>query len=253
MTTGDAPPAPRATPDPARTARRSLTVWLAVCVLGAGLVLLASGRTWVTVVFDPKVGALGSGRVALSGGRLSPLISPVALAALAATVAVLATRGLARRAIGVVIALCGIGVAAAAWTGTRTGAITVAVTERAAVTMTSRGAFTESVAWAWPVLTAVGGAILLAGGVLAAVRGGRWPGMSGRYDRPSSGAGRTGSGPARPRGAPSGSATSDRALWDAIDEGADPTLEPGDPVDRDGPAGSVGHTGNPGNQRHRER
>jgi uncharacterized membrane protein (TIGR02234 family) len=224
-------------------ARRSLTVWLAAVVSGAGLILLASGRTWATVAVDKGAGAFGSGRMALSGGQLSPLLGPTALAALAAGVAVLATRGLARRAIGVVIALCGLGVAGAAWTGTRPATIAVAAAEHATTATGSASASAAaSVTWLWPAVAAVGGLILLAGGALAVVRGGRWPGMSGRYDRPS--AGRTASKRAPgTQGTQSGPATGDRALWDAIDKGADPTLDPADPANSPGPAEPGGRGG----------
>jgi hypothetical protein len=61
---------------------------------------------------------------------------------------------------------------------------------------------------AWWVLSLVGGVLLAASGLLTAVRGRRWPGMSSRYERP---------GPARP-------ATDDPAsLWKALDRGDDPT------------------------------
>lgn len=223
--------APHVAHDPAldqvRATRRTVTIWLAACVLGAGLVLLTAGRTWATVALDPRLGTPGAGEVTLSGNRLSALLGPAALTALAATAAVFATRGLARRAIGVVIALCGIAVAAGAWTGTRSGAVAVAGTEHATAALTSAVAV-QSIAWAWPVLTMAGGAILLAGGVLAVARGGRWPGMSSRYDRP---AGADGHKSDTRKGVRVGRATGDRALWDAIDEGADPTLESHDSTD----------------------
>ncbi|MGE7467635.1 Trp biosynthesis-associated membrane protein [Brevundimonas sp. NPDC003935] len=50
---------------------------------------------------------------------------------------------------------------------------------------------------------------MTAGGIVAIVRGGRWAGMSARYDR--------GAGKARAE------VKDDRALWDALDRGDDPT------------------------------
>lgn len=58
----------------------------------------------------------------------------------------------------------------------------------------------------------------------ALLRGGRWPGMSDRYHRKGHASGGTGSVAAE-------SAPSERALWDALDEGTDPTVDP-DPRER---------------------
>ncbi len=50
---------------------RELGAWLAVTVLGCLLVLLAAGRTWVSVA--------QTGADAPTGGDLSPVLTPVAL------------------------------------------------------------------------------------------------------------------------------------------------------------------------------
>jgi uncharacterized membrane protein (TIGR02234 family) len=226
MTTTDGTRAPGGAPapDPARTARRSLMIWLLACAAGAGIALLASGRTWATVVFKVPAGTPGSGDVPVTGGELVAYLSPAALAALAATVAVLAARGLARRAIALVISLCGVAVAAGSWSAMRTATIVAVAREHASTAMmTSGGAPSYSPAWAWPALAVAGGVVLVAGGLVAAVWGGRWPGMSGRYDRPGGGS-RTGSGQ---EGRPRRRATGERALWEALDEGQDPTVDGG--------------------------
>ncbi|GII54003.1 hypothetical protein Pth03_23920 [Planotetraspora thailandica] len=216
MTTTDGTRAPA----PGRTARRSLMIWLVASAAGAGLALLASGRTWATVVFAvPAGGVPGSGDVPVTGGELVAYLTPAALAALAATVAVLAARGLARRAIALVISLCGVAVVAGSWTAMETATIVAVAREHATtVMMASHGAPAHSPAWAWPALAMAGGVVLVAAGLVAAVRGGRWPGMSSRYDRPDGGS-RTGS-QGRPR-----RATGERALWEALDEGRDPTVD----------------------------
>ncbi|GII26664.1 Trp biosynthesis-associated membrane protein [Planotetraspora mira] len=221
MTAQDGTPAP----DPARTARRALTAWLITCAVGAGLVLVAAGRAWATVTFRSQAGALGPGKVAVTGTEIVASLTPATLAALAATVAVLATRGLARRAIAVVIGLCGVAVAAASCTGTRSEAIAAAAREHATSSMMSSGRpVSESLVWAWPLLSIAGGLVLVAAGVVAVVGSARWPGMSSRYDRADGGS-RTGSSGER-RSARPRKVTGERALWEALDEGADPTLEP---------------------------
>ncbi|XVQ88916.1 Trp biosynthesis-associated membrane protein [Microbispora siamensis] len=205
--------APAPARDQARTARRSLLVWLAACVVGGGLALLAAGRAWVTL--GTAGGPAGAGGGSLTGNDLVAWLTPAALAALAAVLAVLATRGVARRATSVVVALLGAAVAAGAWDGTRGGTIAAAAAQHMTTALTSSGHISvESRAWVWPVLAAAGGLVLAGAGAAAAALSVRWPGMSSRYER---GAGRAATGgAARVKDA-------DRAMWDAIDEGEDPT------------------------------
>ncbi|MBE3009451.1 Trp biosynthesis-associated membrane protein [Microbispora sp. NEAU-D428] len=205
--------APAPARDQARTARRSLLVWLAACAVGGGLALLAAGRVWVTLGTAGSPAGAGGG--SLTGNDLVAWLTPAALAALAAVLAVLATRGVARRATSVVVALLGAAVAAGAWDGTRGGTIAAAAAQHMTTALTSSGHISvESRPWVWPVLAAAGGLVLAVAGAAAAVLSVRWPGMSSRYER---GAGRAGTGEtARVKDA-------DRAMWDAIDEGEDPT------------------------------
>jgi hypothetical protein len=60
----------------------------------------------------------------------------------------------------------------------------------------------------WPVLTAAGGLAVAAVGALTIARGGRWPAMGARYERPAQ------------RGQP---AARPEQLWEALDRGEDPT------------------------------
>ncbi|MBP2702289.1 TIGR02234 family membrane protein [Microbispora sp. RL4-1S] len=204
--------------------------WLATCAAAGALALLAAGRIWATVTFDAQAGPLSAGHVSLTGGDLAAVLTPAVLAALAAGAAVLATRGLARRIVATVISLCGVVVLSGVWRGTRPAAVVAAAREHAATAMVpATGAAEQAMTWVWPLATALGGLVLVAAGAVAAVVGGRWPGMSGRYDRPGTGSGareadRDGDGAAARR--PRRQVGSERALWDAIDEGEDPTAEP---------------------------
>nr|WP_221473875.1 TIGR02234 family membrane protein [Planomonospora venezuelensis] len=191
--------------------------WVPACAAGAGLVLLAAGRDWAVLDTGGDPAGGGAEPVPLAGAELAPFLGPVALAALAAVVAVLATRGWPRRAVGAVIALCGAGVAAGVWAGTGQAALARAGVEKL-TGPTGVGLFSAEVRWGWPAAAAAGGLVLLAAGAAAVLRGGRWPGMSARYDRREAGPG-TAAGPA------AGPVT-DRALWDALDRGADPTADP---------------------------
>ncbi|MBX6382224.1 MAG: Trp biosynthesis-associated membrane protein [Microbispora sp.] len=200
--------------DRERAARRSLLAWLAACAAGGGLALLAAGRVWVTL--GTAGGPAGAGRGALTGNDLVAWLTPAALAALAAVLAVLATGGAARRAIGVVVALLGAAVAAGAWDGTRDGTIAAVAARHMTTAVTSAGHISVvSRAWIWPVLAVAGGIVLAAAGAAAVVLSPRWPGMSSRYERRSGRAASGGTNRVK---------DADRAMWDAIDEGEDPTV-----------------------------
>ncbi|GAA1791975.1 Trp biosynthesis-associated membrane protein [Planosporangium flavigriseum] len=162
---------------------RVRAVAVLACAAGAGLALLAAGRTWthVTVVRPAPLPALNEAK---TGAALLPWLSALALVALAGAGALLATRGLVRAAVGVLLVLSGFGLAAGA--------------------LSKLGVATP----AWPVLTALGGLLVAGSGVLTMVYGRAWPGMSARYERPAGTA-------TAPRG--------EAQIWDALDRGEDPT------------------------------
>jgi hypothetical protein len=156
-------------------------------VLGAALAAVAATLTWAT---NERPDAL-AGPVELSGGDLVPELVPVALVALAGVGATFATSGWARRVVGLLVAAAGALLAA------RSAAVWA--TADPAATVRPLG----------PAVALLGGvAILAAGGMIAAGRGGRRLGS--RYDPPSSG-------DRRPAG------SSDVDLWRALDSGTDPT------------------------------
>ncbi|MGV9375167.1 Trp biosynthesis-associated membrane protein [Nonomuraea sp. NPDC003707] len=190
---------------------RELWSWLGATVLGCVLVLFGASRAWVRIL-EPGVAAP-------TGAELSPVLTPVALAALAGVVAVLATKGAGRRVVGALVALCGAGAAAGTWTALGGDTVTGLLREQNVL----RGAaeFPWEVAPLWPAVTAAGAVLVIAGGIVAIVRGGRWAGMSARYDRGAetgaNGGANGGAGKARAE------VKDDRALWDALDRGDDPT------------------------------
>jgi uncharacterized membrane protein (TIGR02234 family) len=210
--------------------RRSYLSTLAACLAGAGLALYAITRTWSLQV-TTRTG-LSDLRTVRTGADLQPWVIGLALAALAGTGALLATRGLVRRLLGVLLALAGAGVLAGAVLG------------RAGLDTGRAG----SGATLWPIACALGGAIIALGGLAAARDGHRWPVMSSRYERgsvppdyPDPGAE---SEPSAASGLKTGSSTGasppadplpadarpvdarpvdHRAAWDALDRGDDPT------------------------------
>lgn len=177
-----------------RTGRRGLAYAVLLCLAGAGLALYAATRTWnVEVTVRPA--PLPELRTAHRG---APWLAPIAVVGLAAAGALLATRGTARRAVGVLLVLIGAGLAVGGGRGLADSQL-------------------------WPALCLVGGVAVAVAGALTVARGRTWPGMGARYER---------SGPKAPAGAPSdrsvpaardGSVASTQA-WEALDRGEDPTL-----------------------------
>jgi uncharacterized membrane protein (TIGR02234 family) len=195
METTDSPAAGRG--------RRELWAWLALTVLGSCLVLFAGGRAWMRAT-----GAKGADVVVPTGDGLSPVLTPLALAALAGVVAVLATKGAGRRIVAALLALCGAGAAAGTWAALGSATVTGWLREHNVLRGTD---LPWEVVPLWPAVAVLGALLVLAGGVLAFLRGHTWAGMSARYDRNDGVAGASERVP------------DDRALWDALDRGDDPT------------------------------
>ncbi len=176
--------------------RRELTYAVLLCLAGAGLACWAATRTW-SVELTAR-GSLPPSRQARSGTDLLPWVSALALVALAGGGAVLATRGRVRRLLGGLLTLLGLAVAAGGGYGLT-------------------AAFDGEVSRQWPALCLVGGLIAAAGGLVTALRGGDWPAMGARYERPVRAAEQSPTdGPAVGR--------STRDAWDALDRGEDPTV-----------------------------
>lgn len=180
---------------------------MAAAVLGSvvagALALIAGGQGWARVVAErpPPLPPVES---TLSGSEAVPLVPASGLVLLAAAVALLAVRGAARLAVGLLIAVAG-GVLLRSGIRTLGGSIDRADPRLAEVDVTT----------AWPVLAAVAGVLAIAVGGLVVLRGRSWPGMGRRYERP---------GAETPTAAPQRS-EEDRAqdAWKALDRGEDPT------------------------------
>ncbi len=140
------------------TGRRPLTLAVLGCVAGAGLAFIGAGRTWESG-YTHSVAPLPPSSLDQTGSDLVPGLAALALVGLAGAGALLATRGWARRAVGVLVVLVGLSLA-------------VLALDRA---------FDASTAW--PALTAAGGLLVVLAGLAAVLAGHRWPGMGARYDR----------------------------------------------------------------------
>ena len=221
--------------------------------VGAGLVLLALRAQWAQAVFTPQK-PLTAEVVTVSGNDLVPLAGGLALAALAGLIAVIATRGVVRRAVGVLLALFGAGAGAAVLTTVTAATVLsvaagqVASPESAALSGTAAGSVTSGgssgsgavvvsgaaghaimTGTPWHVAVIIGALLIFAAGLVTALHGQDWPVMSARYDAPgarepaAAGGAADRAGAARPSDAAS--------MWESLNGGEDPTED-----DQDDPA-----------------
>jgi uncharacterized membrane protein (TIGR02234 family) len=220
-------------------ARREYALVLGTAAAGAVLVLLSVRQGWAQVVTDVPA-PLSRSTVRVSGQDLVPVAGALAVASLAALAAVIATRGLARRLVGVFLAVAGALIAVLVSAGV--GAADVLAAARGAAVSqagsaiagggaagagatpgtpgggtpgVSAAAHVMMASFPWRPLAAVGGLTVLAAGILVTWRGPRWPAMSGRYSR-------TGGGKTQP-------VADATTLWESLSRGVDPTEQPGQP------------------------
>jgi uncharacterized membrane protein (TIGR02234 family) len=184
---------------------------LGLVLLGAAGALLVSGRTWQTVT-APRPRPFTDEVVDVSGRTLEPAVAALGVVALAGVVAVLATRGVARRVVGGALAGAGIAMAWPAVSGLRTvsaqRARSLVSDARTAAGLDPAHPPRVAVHMVWPVLTLLCALAVLAGGIAVVWWGHRWLVMSARYEAPA---------PQR----------SHATLWSDLDRGHDPTSEPG--------------------------
>lgn len=229
--TGGAPAAPAAAPAPPVRPARELVLTLALAAAGAAVTLGCLRQAWAQVrTIAPA--PLPSGSLPVTGQALLPLAAALAVVALAALVAVAATRGLARRLVGLILMVAAMvtavlvilpvsaaSVLAAAQpaVASQAGSVTggagsgQAATAGAAAVAAAHQIVLASFPWRW--LALAGALAVLVAGCVIAWRGGRWPAMSSRYDRP--GAGRQ------------ASVADTATLWESLSKGVDPTEQPG--------------------------
>ncbi|MDQ4116789.1 MAG: Trp biosynthesis-associated membrane protein, partial [Actinomycetota bacterium] len=197
---------------PERDDRRSLGVACVLLLLGAGTAWVSGMVTWFSV--EVPTATRGTVAASVTGSQIQPTVTAVAAVLVAAVAATVALSGIARRVLGVLVALAGV---AAGWTAV---ARVVApptpaeiVSARAGLNTGGQPVGTSAVSTAAGPWTAVGAAMLaVAAGVLLVVRERRMARLGARYAAPGSAA------------APS---DPDRAAWEQLDDGGDPTVGPG--------------------------
>jgi uncharacterized membrane protein (TIGR02234 family) len=227
--------------------RREYALALVLVVCGGAVALAAAQAGWVVAApVGERVATILGGAVggtSYPGTALAPLIAPLGWVAIAGALAVVATRGLGRRIVGVFVGLIGLGLASAALAVLADPAGAAVDPVRAAAGGGFRaGAQVSSVAWWWPVLACAGGLLVVAGAALVVLHGARWPVMAASYERagspPSAGpAGADGAGArarsrgrkGRPPGRAAGASPAARTdAWSRLDRGEDPTIEGND-------------------------
>jgi uncharacterized membrane protein (TIGR02234 family) len=231
--------------------RREFVLVLLVGAVGAGLVVLAARQGWAHAIFTPPR-PLPAQDIAVTGQQLVPLTSALALAALACLAAVIATRSVLRRAVGVLLAVLGAAAAAAVLVSLRASAVLAAA--RASALSGPLGGSTTSgspsggavheivvagpgraiMAGApWRAAAIAGAVAIVLAGAATAWRGPRWPVMSARFERSPGGHGGAGSPPVI--GGSRGVAPPDQhSMWESLSRDVDPTIHDVDPTIDDG-------------------
>ena len=185
------------------TGRRGALLALALVIVGGLLVVLAAGREWGRATLSAATGT--PVHVSVTGRQVSGALSPLGVAALALSLAVVAARPLLRRVVAVLIVV--VGAAAVAVAVNARGDVGHALARRAFGVQVSAVHVTPSV---WSVVAVVGGVVAAAGGIATLLVARRWSGLGTRYEPPGS---------RRPVDVTA-------TAWDALDRGEDPTALP---------------------------
>jgi uncharacterized membrane protein (TIGR02234 family) len=208
--------------------RREFGLVLLLGAVGAGLVVFAVRQTWAQAIFTPPR-PLPAQEISVTGQQLVPLASALALAGLACLAAVIATRSVARRAAGALLAVLGVAAAVAAGAGVQaSGVLATAQADAAAGALggsttggTSPGGASHAVVIpgspghaimtgaGWQAAAIVGAVAIVLAGLATVWRGPCWPVMSARFDRPGQ----------RPKQRAADSAS----MWESLSRDLDPT------------------------------
>lgn len=236
--------------EPHEGRRRPLAA-VGLLAVAAGLLWASSRMTWVTLHVTRE--DMGVGRtVHLSGSTWFGALTPVALVLLATIAAVFATRGWARRLVGVVVAvLAAVAAVPAFWLLQHRGNTVERAAQLAELRVFEHGGGVDvAVLPEW--LSLLGALAAFVAGLLLVRMPADSARMSGKYDNPaarkSAATAQVAQHHAGQRDAEAGSQTaatgrmSGRVLWDALDEGVDPTDdETNDPAAHDDPGSGESH------------
>jgi hypothetical protein len=181
-------PTPTPIPAPTPADRRSMQVAMVALLAGVMLAVTGAGQPWARVgaaVELPGIGAARLGAAELTGNDLLPF-GGLALFGLVLLVAVAATRGRARWAVGLVLLAIGAYLAVQALVGA--AGIAAEATERARVGelegVPGGTALRVETPRAGPAMVVAGGLLLAAAGVEALRRGRHWPALGEAFRAP---------------------------------------------------------------------
>jgi uncharacterized membrane protein (TIGR02234 family) len=165
--------------------RRELLAVILMTIVGAALVLLSTSRTWAHAVVS-VLGSLGAPRrLDLSGRTVAPLVAALGLVALAAVIALLATRGRWRIVIGCLIAVAGALIVGATASITASDVRHGSALRDADSQAALRDARISVELRSWRHVAAAGGLLIAGAGLVAAARGRSWAAMGRKYDAPT--------------------------------------------------------------------
>lgn len=191
-----------------RPERLLVPVVLGLLATGGGA-FLALQRTWVHA--DVQASGAPSDRVEVTGTAAYPAATALALVVLTAGLAILAAGRRVRRAVGVLVVLVSVGALVMLVPGGDSLDSALRDVVEKSPTFTGGNQPDSTVETAWNLVAWAGFVLAALLGVVAALHGGRWSTMSGRYDAPGS---------RRPEVDPDDPVD----LWKAQDRGDDPTI-----------------------------
>ncbi|MCU1602802.1 MAG: Trp biosynthesis associated, transrane protein Oprn/Chp [Frankiales bacterium] len=190
-------------------ARRELLTSIALCLVGSGLVLLAVRQPWATYPTSDSL-TIKDVRTGVAGTAVAGLAQALSLVGLAGVVAIAATKRLGRVVVGTLVVLAGLVAAADVGYLMSDGlGHRLASAGCSKLCIVSQEQYDQAPRWVWPVLAVAGGLVMAAGGALVAARGRRWAALSSSYQVPAARSAAT--------------EPTDKATWDLLDSGEDPT------------------------------
>lgn len=203
---------------------RKLTPSLALLVLGAALLFLAAGQTWVTAhlpAADVTGLHRGGAAVRLTWSDLAGGASALALAALAAGAGLLATKGAGRAAVAAITVVIGLGcLGLAIYAVADRGALALRAdaVSRVGLHLARPSAPVATSLSGWPVLGFVAAVLVVVAGTLALRTATGATGLADKYEAPAVAA-------AAETTTSRAATAHDRevAVWGALDREEDPT------------------------------
>jgi uncharacterized membrane protein (TIGR02234 family) len=199
-------------------------------LVGAGLILLASTRTWATV--NLGTGLAGLTQLTVSGRRLAPAGLPISLAAATAAIVLATSRRVVRILVATGLTLAGsaLVLGAAHSAQDRAGAAAAALRDTLGLYSSgsggtpagSLGMQSRVTISLWPWVACLGAVMLVAAGLLGLLRGSSWPSPTRRFER----AGQPVRAPGQALDTAGPAAAGDpgpASAWDALSRGEDPT------------------------------